>query len=54
MLIEVKFSKAADDNKHFDCAICLKEFEEGELLNQIPSCEHMFHEACLRKWFRQL
>jgi len=26
MLIEVKFNKASDENKHFDCAICLKEF----------------------------
>ncbi|CDW85286.1 ring finger protein [Stylonychia lemnae] len=40
--------------KYNDCAICLKDFEQGESLSQIPNCEHIFHESCLRKWFRQL
>lgn len=37
--------------KHFDCSICLREFEQGEPLQRVPNCGHMFHEACLRKWF---
>lgn len=36
-----------------DCSICLKEFEEGEPLQKVPNCSHIFHEACLRKWFVQ-
>lgn len=39
--------------KYMDCSICLKEFEEGELLQKVPNCQHIFHEACLRKWFVQ-
>ena len=39
--------------KYFDCSICLREFEDGEKLQRIPNCEHVFHEACLRKWFVQ-
>eukprot|EP00347_Sterkiella_histriomuscorum_P003998 403362142 len=52
MLIEQDFDKKTC--KFNDCAICLKEFENGEKLTEIPNCEHVFHEACLRKWFRQL
>lgn len=37
--------------KYYDCSICLKEFEENEQLQRIPNCSHIFHEACLRKWF---
>ncbi len=52
MLDVIQFDKEA--SKHFDCAICLKEFDTGEKLYQIPNCGHTFHENCLRKWFRQL
>jgi hypothetical protein len=46
---------ALDENsKYLDCSICLKEFEIGDnKLKKIPNCEHVFHEACLRKWFLQ-
>ena len=52
MLEQVNFDKSWC--KFNDCAICLKEFESGEELKQIPSCEHVFHEQCLREWFKQL
>ena len=38
--------------KYHECVICLKEFEESELLYKIPHCQHIFHEGCLRKWFK--
>ena len=38
--------------KYNECVICLKEFESGEYLQKIPNCDHVFHEACLRKWFK--
>ena len=42
-----------DKSKYNDCSICLKEFEQTpmEPLMQIPNCEHVFHEQCLRSWF---
>ena len=52
MLDNVYYEK--DICKYYDCAICLKEFDEQEKLQQIPNCGHVFHEICLRKWFRQL
>jgi hypothetical protein len=51
LLEPVVFNKATF--KYPDCSICLREFEEGEALKRIPNCQHVFHEACLRKWFVQ-
>ena len=31
------------------CAICLCEYETGEVLKTIP-CQHHFHAECLDKW----
>lgn len=44
-----------ENSKYLDCSICLKSFEEtpSENLMQIPNCEHVFHESCLRRWFLQ-
>lgn len=44
----------SENSKYLDCSICLKEFEKNEgKLMKIPNCEHVFHEACLKKWFLQ-
>jgi hypothetical protein len=36
MLDQVPYSK--DAHNYNECVICLKEFEEGELVHRIPSC----------------
>jgi len=51
LLIPYKFNI---ESKYNDCSICLKEFDSDSVtahLMQIPNCEHIFHEACLRRWF---
>ena len=53
MLEEITYSKDKY-GKYIECVICLKEFDELEKLFQIPNCRHIFHEHCLRKWFKQL
>jgi hypothetical protein len=53
LLEPVTFDRHSLDTKHMDCSICLREFEQGEALQRIPNCSHMFHEACLKKWFVQ-
>ena len=58
MLHQYKFDPAT--SKYFDCSICLKAFDEtpqedeANKLMQIPNCEHVFHEQCLRRWFLQV
>lgn len=32
------------------CSICLIDFEEGELLRVLSSCDHRFHHDCIREW----
>ncbi|XP_057479435.1 RING-H2 finger protein ATL57-like [Actinidia eriantha] len=36
--------------QHIDCAICLGEFEEREMVKLIPHCGHAFHPECIDTW----
>lgn len=36
-----------------DCAICLDEFETGEMCQVLPSCNHVFHYKCINHWFME-
>ena len=33
------------------CPICLEEFVAGAMLKTLPVCRHLFHAACIDKWF---
>ncbi|XP_062219393.1 E3 ubiquitin-protein ligase RING1-like [Phragmites australis] len=35
-----------------DCAVCLGEFRDGELLRLLPKCTHAFHVPCIDTWLR--
>ncbi|XP_023512261.1 RING-H2 finger protein ATL74-like [Cucurbita pepo subsp. pepo] len=35
-----------------ECAVCLGEFEEGELIKNLPNCNHSFHSSCIDAWLR--
>ncbi|KAH7547101.1 hypothetical protein FEM48_Zijuj01G0271300 [Ziziphus jujuba var. spinosa] len=32
------------------CVVCLRVFEDGELVRQFPQCHHTFHADCIDKW----
>eukprot|EP00931_Biecheleriopsis_adriatica_P057601 TRINITY_DN34189_c0_g1_i1.p1 TRINITY_DN34189_c0_g1~~TRINITY_DN34189_c0_g1_i1.p1 ORF type:complete len:313 (-),score=46.46 TRINITY_DN34189_c0_g1_i1:74-1012(-) len=34
------------------CAVCICDFEGGEMLRQLP-CSHMFHRQCIDRWLRR-
>jgi hypothetical protein len=35
-----------------DCAVCLGEFTDGELVRLLPRCSHPFHAPCIDTWLR--
>ncbi|KAM3205070.1 RING-H2 finger protein ATL52-like [Capsicum annuum] len=34
-----------------ECAVCLGELEDKELVRLLPNCRHAFHVPCIDKWF---
>ncbi|WCJ32846.1 RING-H2 finger protein ATL80 [Euphorbia peplus] len=46
-------SAAADGGSKFasaECAICLGEFADGEVVRVLPQCGHGFHVGCIDTW----
>lgn len=39
--------------KCIDCAICLEDFENGELCQIFPVCNHIFHYSCIQHWLKK-
>eukprot|EP00740_Mantoniella_antarctica_P009749 CAMPEP_0181386778 /NCGR_PEP_ID=MMETSP1106-20121128/23335_1 /TAXON_ID=81844 /ORGANISM="Mantoniella antarctica, Strain SL-175" /LENGTH=921 /DNA_ID=CAMNT_0023507049 /DNA_START=232 /DNA_END=2997 /DNA_ORIENTATION=+ len=35
------------------CSVCIEAFEEGDDLRSLPSCQHVFHKACIDEWLAQ-
>lgn len=53
--ISINESNCADDDVekscgNHECVVCLKAFEDGELVRQFPQCHHTFHADCIDKW----
>ena len=32
------------------CAVCLGDYESGEMIRQLPDCHHHFHQDCIDQW----
>lgn len=48
----VKYGAHDEEGKKMmkDCAVCLSEFESGEMLRLLPACDHVFHKDCIDMW----
>uniref|UniRef100_A0A2P2MXI0 RING-type E3 ubiquitin transferase n=1 Tax=Rhizophora mucronata TaxID=61149 RepID=A0A2P2MXI0_RHIMU len=47
------YSYYHEDAKYqMDCAICLGEFQENEIVKMIPHCQHVFHLQCIDTWLK--
>ncbi|GER46243.1 RING/U-box superfamily protein [Striga asiatica] len=45
-------STAGKGRPLLECAVCLSEFEEKEIVRLLPGCGHSFHVSCIDVWFR--
>ena len=35
------------------CIVCLREYEEGDIIRKINNCSHYFHTGCIERWLCQ-
>lgn len=38
------------EDKQVECAVCLSEFKDQEILRILPDCFHVFHPDCIAPW----
>ncbi|CAJ1890488.1 unnamed protein product [Sphenostylis stenocarpa] len=48
-------TSSGDNGIHLDqnveCSICLGQWEDGDMVRSLPSCNHVFHKSCIDAWF---
>ena len=50
---DIQQPQAGDDaEEQSSCVICFVEFEDGDIIGDIP-CQHLFHKDCLKTWLRR-
>lgn len=51
--VPVSYGSSEGTAKFVDCAICLEDFEKGELCQIFPVCNHIFHYCCIQRWLKK-
>ncbi|KAL8554357.1 hypothetical protein ACS0TY_002510 [Phlomoides rotata] len=52
----VNFNREAFNNNSMEntqCAICLSDYQEKEVMRIMPKCGHTFHVSCIDIWLRK-
>ena len=44
---------AEDDDEEEQCAVCRMEFDEGDEVQCLPACGHVYHPDCLSPWLAE-
>jgi len=48
----IAFEKQDDEGDGERCIVCLEDYEDGEIVLQLP-CSHIFHGHCATEWFKR-
>ncbi|XP_021740291.1 E3 ubiquitin-protein ligase ATL9-like [Chenopodium quinoa] len=47
---EAKMHRLKEEDQQVECAVCLSEFKDQEVLRILPDCFHVFHPSCIAPW----
>ena len=51
LIPEIKWKRKKDTtNKEESCSICFDDFERGEKVKELQTCNHAYHSKCLNEW----
>ncbi|GJZ69438.1 RING-H2 finger protein ATL52-like protein [Tanacetum coccineum] len=51
-IIPIIAYKGNEDNQcENECAVCLGDLEDGDMVRLLPICKHLFHVKCIDEWF---
>lgn len=48
---ELEVFDSSSTTENTQCSICRANFENGDIIRKICSCNHTFHQECVDKWF---
>ncbi|PKA59493.1 E3 ubiquitin-protein ligase ATL6 [Apostasia shenzhenica] len=49
-MVYSEIKKLKIEKETLECAVCLCEFEDDEILRLLPRCDHVFHRDCVDVW----
>lgn len=45
-----QYNKELAEKEDVDCAVCLQNFQAGDICRFLPKCRHCFHVPCIDSW----
>ncbi|KAD3337531.1 hypothetical protein E3N88_33051 [Mikania micrantha] len=47
----ITYNKPLLTDDQTECAVCLGDVENGDMVRLLPNCNHLFHVKCIDEWF---